>query len=122
MSGVPRPNRVLLVALLALAIACAGQGRRGGSSDPPGQGGRGGSLDPPGSETEITRDRAIEIARQQVSFQPDNIDTQPTTANERRVWRVTMRGRLPGQPPGLFETAVVTIDRSTGEVVSIART
>jgi hypothetical protein len=110
MSGVPRPNRVLLVALLALAIACAGQGSRGGS------------LDPPGSEAEITRDRAVEIARQQISFQPDNIDAARTTANERRVWRVTMRGRLPGQPPGLFETAVVTIDRSSGEVVSIART
>ena len=99
MSGVPRPNRVLIVAVLALAIACAGP-----------------------SEAEITRDRAIEIARQQISFQPDNIDAVRTTANERRVWRVTMRGRLPGQPPGLFETAVVTIDRSSGEVVSIART
>ena len=99
MSGVPRPHRVLIAAILALAIACAGP-----------------------SETEITRDRAIEIARQQISFQPDNIDAVRTTANERRVWRVTMRGRLPGQPPGLFETAVVTIDRSSGEVVSIART
>ena len=109
MSGVPRPHRVLLVAVLALAIACAGQ-RNGG-----------GSLDPPDS-AEVTRERAIEIARKQISFQPDNIDAERTTANQRPVWRVTMRGRLPGQPPGLFETAVVTIDRSSGEVISIART
>ena len=31
-------------------------------------------------------------------------------------------GRLPGQPPGLFETMVVEVDADSGEVVSISRT
>jgi len=99
MPGVPHLNRIVIAAALAFAIACAGQ-----------------------SETEISRDKAIEIARQQVSFQPDNIDAERTTSNARAVWRVTLKGRLPGQPPGLFETAIVEIDRVSSAVVSVART
>ncbi len=73
------------------------------------------------STQEIGRERAIGIARAHVSFQPDSIDAQPATSGSRPVWRVTFRGRLPGQPPGLFETAVIDVDRRSGEVVSIAR-
>lgn len=76
----------------------------------------------PSQKTEISRDRAIEIARPHVSFQPDSIQAERTISGARSVWRVTFRGRLPGQPPGLFETAVIEIDRRTGEVVSVART
>ena len=32
------------------------------------------------------------------------------------------RGRLPGRPPGLFETMIVEVDSDNGEVVSVART
>ena len=77
---------------------------------------------PDPSQTDISRERAIEIARPHVSFEPDGIDAVAVTSAGRAVWRVTFRGRLPGQPPGLFETAVIEIDRRTGEVVSIART
>ena len=70
---------------------------------------------------EIGRERAIEIARGQVSFLPDSIQAVRTTSGARAVWRVTFRGRLPGQPPLLFETILVEIDRHSGEVVSIAR-
>jgi hypothetical protein len=35
---------------------------------------------------------------------------------------VTFRGRLPGQPPDLFETVIVEVDRLSGEVVSVGRT
>ena len=70
---------------------------------------------------EITRERAIELARQQITFSPDRIDALKTTSDERPVWRVTLRGRLPGQPPGLFETRMVEVDRRTGEIVSVAR-
>ena len=72
--------------------------------------------------TEITRERAIAIAQVHVSFDAASVDTEKVTEEGRRVWRVTFRGRLPGQPPGLFETAVIEIDRQSGEVVSIART
>lgn len=99
MTGVPLPVRVLAAAVLALALACTGP-----------------------SEAEITRDRAIEIARQQIAFQPDSTEAERTASNGRPVWRVTFHGRLPGQPPGLFETAIVDVDRSNGKIVSIART
>jgi hypothetical protein len=74
------------------------------------------------SSLELTRDRAIEIARSHVSFMPDTIDAMQATSGTRKIWRVTFRGRLPGQPPGLFEAAIVELDRLTGEIVSISRT
>ena len=70
---------------------------------------------------EITREHAIEIARREVSFTPDQIDAVRATSGLTPVWRVTLRGRRPGQPPELFETAVVEIDRRTGDVVTISR-
>lgn len=91
---------LFVAAVLALGITCSG----------------------PSQGTEISRERAVDIARSQVSFQPDNIQADRTISGARAVWRVTLRGRLPGQPPGLFETAVIEIDRRTSEVVSIART
>jgi len=74
------------------------------------------------SSNEISRERAIEIARSQLSFSPDTIDATRTDSGGRNVWRVTFRGRLPGQPPGLFETLIVEVDRITGEIIGIART
>ena len=73
-------------------------------------------------ESQISREQAIEIARREVSFQPETVEAVMSTAEGRPVWRVTFRGRLQGQPPGLFETITVEIDASNGEVVSIART
>ena len=75
----------------------------------------------PSYANEISRARAIEIARSQVSFRPDSIKAVRTTSGARAVWRVTFRGRLPGQPPLLFETVLVEVDRRSGEIVSIAR-
>lgn len=79
----------------------------------------------PSHANEISRERAIEIARRQVSFHADSIKavraTSRATSGVRAVWRVTFRGRLPGQPPLLFETIFVEVDRYSGEVVSIAR-
>ena len=69
----------------------------------------------------ISRDRAIEIARSHVPFQPDSVEAERAESSAGGVWRVTFRGRLPGQPPGLFETAIVEIDRSSGRIVSIGR-
>ena len=73
-------------------------------------------------ESEVSREQAIEIARQEVSFQPDSVEAVLSTSEERAVWRVTFRGRLPGQPEGLFETISVEVDSHSGEVVSISRT
>jgi len=71
---------------------------------------------------EIGRDRAVAIARSQVSFQPSNIDAVKASVAGRPIWRVTIRGRLPGQPAELFETRIIEIDRVTGAIVSVART
>ena len=73
-------------------------------------------------ESQISRDQAIDIARQEVTFQPDSVEAVPSTSAERPMWRVTFRGRLPGQPAGLFETIIVEVDSSSGEVVSVSRT
>jgi uncharacterized membrane protein YkoI len=73
-------------------------------------------------EPQITREQAIEIARQEVSFQPDSIEAVLSESGERPLWRVTLQGRLPGQPPGLFETVIVEVDARSGDVVSISRT
>ncbi len=72
--------------------------------------------------SEISREQAIEIAQQEVSFQPDSVEAVLATSDGQRVWRVTCRGHLPGQPPGLFETVIVEVDARSGEVVSVART
>ena len=66
------------------------------------------------SQAEISRERAIEIARPHVTFQPDSIEAERATSAGRAVWRVTFRGRLPGQPPLLFETIIVEVDRNSG--------
>ena len=92
-----RRDVVFLAALLALGMTCPSQAK------------------------EISRDRAIEIARAHVSFQPDSVEAERAGSGARPVWRVTFRGRLPGQPPGLFETAIIEIDRRSGEIVSVGR-
>ena len=88
-----------LAAVVALAATCQG----------------------PSVDSEISRERAVEIARTQVSFEPDAVEAERTTSGARDVWRVTFRGRLPGQPPELFETLIVEVDRQSAEIVSIAR-
>ena len=73
-------------------------------------------------ESQLTRDQAIEIAQRDVSFEPESVEAELSTSDGRTVWQVTFRGRLPGQPPGLFETMIIEVDAATGEIVSIART
>jgi hypothetical protein len=72
--------------------------------------------------TEVTRDRAIAIAKAQVRFEPFEVNARRTRTNGRQVWRVVLKGRLPGQPPMLFETAIVEVDAVTGMLVSVAKT
>jgi len=99
MTRLQRAALVFVAAALALGATCGGR-----------------------SSQEISRERAIEIARQHVSFDPESIEAERAISSARPIWRVTLRGRLPGQPPGLFETAIIEIDSHTGEVLSIART
>jgi len=70
---------------------------------------------------EISRERAIEIARSQITFQASTVEAVKVSVAGRSLWRVRIRGRLPGQPPELFETRTVEIDRLSGAVVSASR-
>jgi hypothetical protein len=71
---------------------------------------------------EISRERAVEIGRSQTTFPVTSVHAVKTLADGRPIWRVTVRGRLPGQPPLLFETRIFEIDRRTGQIVAVGRT
>ena len=73
-------------------------------------------------QTGISRERAIAIARTQVKWTPFDEAAARATSNGREVWRVTLKGRLPGQPPLLFETAIVELDAGSGEILSVSKT
>jgi hypothetical protein len=72
------------------------------------------------SGDEISKERAIEIARQQIHFEPKSTEAVPVTDQGRAVWRVTFRGEdlSPTNPIG--QVQIFEIDRHTGEIVSLA--
>jgi uncharacterized membrane protein YkoI len=74
----------------------------------------------PNKSTDITRDRAIEIARPEINFTADSVEAVQATSEGRSVWRVTFKGRLPDQPPGLFETRIIEIDARSGKIISVS--
>ncbi len=77
---------------------------------------------PPGStQREITTERAIEIARPHVTFQPKNIEAEKTTESGRPVWRVTFCGESVSQIHLQPELMIVAVDRRTGEIVSLSK-
>ena len=73
------------------------------------------------SHKEISRARAIEIARAQVKFQPKSITAKKVKEKGRPVWRVTFRGEPPGQGNVMGEILIISLDRFTGKIVSIAQ-
>ena len=73
-----------------------------------------GVVDPQVDETQ-----AVDIARRQVLFEPENVEAEISTDEQPPVWRVMLRGRLPGQSVFEFETATVRIDAVTGDVLGV---
>ena len=69
----------------------------------------------------ISRERAIEIARIHVKFQPRSINAEKSEDNGRPVWRVTFRGEPVSQVHPISEILIVLLDRKTGEIVSMAQ-
>jgi hypothetical protein len=94
--SVPRSVFVLLLALLALACASGAK------------------------DEEISRKRAIEIAREHLTFEAKSVEAEQTTEQGRPVWRVTFRGQEANPPHSMGEFLTVDIDRKTGELVTIA--
>lgn len=93
-------SRTAAVVLLVSALGCASAAPRGG----------------------ISEEQAIEVASAQVKWKPFDVAARRTTSNGRDIWRVILKGRLPGQPPLLFETSIVELDARTGEIVSVSKT
>jgi hypothetical protein len=87
---------LLTLALLALLAACASQS----------------------TGEEISKERAIELARPHVEFEPGKVEAVKETEEGRSVWRVTFYGKgVDATHPG--EVMFVLLDRKTGEVVSL---
>jgi hypothetical protein len=94
----------LLLAAGALACSRSGRGPEPGSDVP-----------------ELTREEAVEIAREHVELEIRSIDAERTTEQGRPVWRITFRGRPPGEGSAVGEVVIVVLDRRTGELVSLAQ-
>ena len=73
------------------------------------------------ASSEISRDRAIEIARPHVPFEPKSIEAEKASEGGRPIWRVTFRGEPVSQIHLMGEVLIVSVDRRTGEIVSLAR-
>jgi hypothetical protein len=93
-------NLVFLSFLLVFAFACATNS----------------------SGEEISRERAIEIARPHVTFEAKSIEAEKDTEEGRPIWRVTFRGEPIGPSHPIGEVQIITVDRRTGEITSLAMT
>lgn len=70
---------------------------------------------------EITRERAIEIARERIDFKPKSVKAVKAIEDKRKVWRVTFRGEPISKVHPMGETTIVSVDRLTGEIVSVSK-
>lgn len=71
---------------------------------------------------EISRERAIEIARERIDFKPKGVKAVKVIEENRKVWRVTFRGEPISKVHVMGKTMIVGVDRFTGEVVSVSKT
>jgi len=111
-AGVPPRRHACFFLLVTLALVSLGV--RCGPQDQP-------HNSPQATPTEISRDRAIDIARQEARVTAaDSVEAVQATSEGRSVWRVTFKRRQPDAPPGLFETHIIEIDVRTGKIVSVS--
>lgn len=75
---------------------------------------------PTSSPADITQERAIDIARQQVTFIPTSVDVAADTVRGQATWAVVFRAS-DGTHGGLGQFMKVWVDRHTGEIVGVAR-
>lgn len=67
----------------------------------------------------LSRPEAVEVALEQISFEPTTTEIRTGERRGRDVWIVTFR-RDDGSQAGLGLYAEVAVDRSNGDVVSVA--
>jgi hypothetical protein len=121
------PVPLALFGALLLAVACSARptdgsapGENRGTAHATTNGTSPAGTAPTTSGSEITRERAIEIARAQVSFEPEQVEAEKTEQEGRAVWKVTFRGQPPGPGHAIGEYMEVLVDRHTGEIVGLA--
>jgi hypothetical protein len=75
----------------------------------------------PKEADELSQDQALQIARQELSFEPVSYEVEEVIEDGQALWRVTFRGKpiLPGRP--MFHILIVSLDRKTGAVVGLSR-
>ena len=70
-------------------------------------------------EPQVGEEQAVDVARRQVLFEAESVEAELAAGEDPPVWRVTLRGRLPGQSVFEFEEATVTVDAVSGDVVGV---
>jgi len=70
---------------------------------------------------EINRERAVEIARERIDFKPKSVKAVKAIEENRKVWRVTFRGEPISKVHPMGETTIVSVDRFTGEIISVSK-
>ncbi len=129
-------SRLIQLCLIAAAVLVLGC--RGGGPAPQGGGGQAAGEVPPADERQapdaappvdaepqaaeapaLGRDQAVDVARRQVLFEPENVLAELAADEQPPVWRVTLRGRRPGGSLFAFEEATVTVDARTGDVLGV---
>ena len=72
-------------------------------------------------EPQVDEQQAVAVALRQVLFEAESIEAELAAEADPPVWRVTLRGRLPGQSVFEFEEATVTVDAVTGDVIGVGQ-
>ena len=72
-------------------------------------------------EPQVDEEQAVAVASRQVLFEPESSEAVLAAGENPPVWRVTLRGRLPGQSVFEFEEATVTVDAVTGDVIGVGQ-
>lgn len=71
-----------------------------------------------GAGDEISEERAVELAREHIDFEPGRVEAVKETEEGRPVWKVTFYGKgVDAEHPG--QVMFVVLDRKTGEMVSL---
>jgi hypothetical protein len=81
--------------------------------------GLGSACSPTSPSTLISREQAIDLARQRIDFEPKSISAETNTFHGNPVWTITFATADPTNlSPGQF--AKLNVDRKTGEVAWIS--
>ena len=70
-------------------------------------------------EPQVDETQAIAIATRQVLFEPETVEAELDREVAPPLWRVTLRGRLPGQSVFAFEETQVEVDAVSGNVLRV---